>query len=69
MNVSIGADQACKVNMTISDVNGKVIYTNSISVAQGSTNLIVKLNNIAAGIYILKLQFGSDLIIKRFTKK
>ncbi|MEP6674534.1 MAG: T9SS type A sorting domain-containing protein [Ferruginibacter sp.] len=68
LNVSISADKAGKGSMMITDINGKLIYSNSISVAQGNNNLPVNLNKVAAGAYIIKVQLNDDVVVKKFNK-
>ena len=68
MTVSITADRAVKGNMMISDVNGKVVYSNTVSVAQGINALPVNLSNVAAGAYIIKIQLGDDVVVRKFNK-
>ena len=68
LTVSISADKKGKGNMSITDISGKVIYNNAISVEQGSNNLPVNLRNTAAGAYIIKIQLSDDVIVKKFSK-
>ena len=68
LTVSISADKAGKGNMMITDVNGKVVYSKTISVSQGNNNLPVNLDNLSAGAYLIKVQLSDDVVVKKFNK-
>ncbi len=68
LTVNIDADKSATGVMSITDISGKSILTKSISVIQGNNNLPVNVNSIAGGAYIIKVQLGDDLVIRKFTK-
>ncbi|MEP6674533.1 MAG: T9SS type A sorting domain-containing protein [Ferruginibacter sp.] len=68
LTVSISADKANNGNLIITDINGKLVYSKSISLVQGNNNLPVNLSNVAAGAYIIKVQLSDDVVVKKFNK-
>lgn len=68
LNVEINVDLAADGFMTVTDLSGKIIYTRSLRLPQGNSIIPVRLNSMAAGAYILKIQLNDDVIIKKFNK-
>jgi hypothetical protein len=69
LTVAINADKATDGYITISDMNGKALYSRSVKLPQGNTVLPVMVTNFAAGSYIMKIQLDDDVIIKKFSKQ
>ncbi|MEO5890753.1 MAG: T9SS type A sorting domain-containing protein [Ferruginibacter sp.] len=69
LTIMINADRATSGYLTISDINGKSLYSRSVKLPQGNTALPVLLDNFAAGSYIMKIQMDDDIIIKKFNKQ
>ncbi len=68
MKVKLDADNADKGTITITDMSGRLVYSNTISVAAGHNELIIETGKFAQGSYIIKLQLSNDRIVKKFTK-
>ncbi len=68
MKVEINADKADKGQIIISDVNGKLIYSQNINIIQGNNILPVNTSSMANGAYIIKVQLTDDVVIRKFNK-
>ncbi len=56
-----------KVQATVTNAVGQVIYTESLSVNNGMLNNTIKLQNVAAGIYTLRLQTENEYATVKLT--
>lgn len=70
LKVSIAAAKADKVTFVVSDVTGKAIITQTLSVTSGDNTLQLDVNNLAKGTYTIKAicADGCETAIKQFTK-
>ncbi|MFT3909706.1 MAG: choice-of-anchor J domain-containing protein [Ferruginibacter sp.] len=68
MKVKLDADNADRGTITITDMSGKLVYSNTINVAAGHNEIIIETGKFSQGSYIIKLQLSNDRIVKKFTK-
>lgn len=68
MKIDFNATRTDKGVMTITDMNGRRVYNQSVHVSEGDNTFSVDLRNLAQGSYIIKLQLSDDIIVNKFTK-
>lgn len=56
-----------KVQATVTNAVGQVIYTENLPVNNGMLNNTIKLQNVAAGIYTLRLQSEGEFATVKLT--
>ncbi|HRG57489.1 MAG TPA: T9SS type A sorting domain-containing protein [Bacteroidia bacterium] len=61
VNLLIGKTVNASVSVSLVDVTGKIIYSNSLTVKSDGSSQFIGFDNIAAGIYYLTIQDGSKL--------
>ncbi len=64
-NLSYSLTNAGNVSLSIIDELGQVVYTNAEHRSAGQTNEQINLENLAAGIYSLRLQISSGITVKK----
>lgn len=69
LSVKINSVQASTGYLSVADLSGKIVYSRSVKLAEGTTILPVALTNLAAGSYVMKIQLDDELIIKKFSKQ
>jgi len=55
------------VNVSIVNMQGKVLQSQQLSVIQGTTDLNINLTGMGKGLYLLKLNGDSDQTTLKFT--
>ena len=68
MNLLVNADINERAVLSITDGNGKLILTKTLTINTGYNKLLLNTDGLAAGNYILKIQLQNDLVIKKFNK-
>ena len=68
MKIKLDADKADKGFVTITDMSGKQVYSNNITVAEGTNNLIIETGKFSSGLYIITIQLSNDKIVQKFNK-
>jgi|JI10StandDraft_1071094.scaffolds.fasta_scaffold104010_2 hypothetical protein len=68
MKLTVEAEKAERVNVTITDLSGKRIYSEKVNVVAGTNFVDVPVNNFAKGSYIVTIQFADQNIVKKFNK-
>ncbi len=66
--VNITSDKADRALLSICDMNGKVMFTKTLSVTDGMNYINVNTAPISAGTYVIKIQFSEDLVIRKFNR-
>lgn len=69
VNVSFTAPQASDVIVAVQDVTGKVLQNNLIKAAAGENLVLMETENLAAGMYFVKLQVGNAQQTLQFVVK
>ena len=64
-NISYSLANVGNVNISIIDELGQVVYANAEQRSAGQTNEQINLENLAAGIYSLRLQTSSGITVKK----
>lgn len=54
--------------LTVLDASGRVMITKSITLSEGSRVEAVDVNALPAGVYFMRVQAGSEIIVKRMVK-
>jgi hypothetical protein len=68
MNISISADKKSPGTITVTDNKGQLLYSKTIIVAEGQSYMEINAAALSAGMYIVKLQLGGDVVIKKINK-
>ncbi len=68
MDIKLDVEKADKAAVSIMDMNGKVIYSNAVSVSEGSNNLSLETGKFAPGLYIIQVQLSDNRITRKFSK-
>ena len=53
---SLASEQDAAVSLEITDMTGRVVYTNKVTAQNGAINELITLSNVANGMYILSLR-------------
>ncbi len=64
-NLSYSLSNAGNISISIIDELGQVVYTNAEHRSAGQTNEQINLENLSAGIYSLRLQTSSGIMVKK----
>ena len=67
LKLTINSEKAMTVNVSIVNMQGKVLQSQQLSVIQGTTDLNINLTGIGKGLYLLKLNGDSDQTTLKFT--
>ena len=68
LKVNFATADKGSMQVTVSDLSGKTVYTETATYIQGSNALNLNLDNLTDGIYILKMQMGNTVNTQRIVK-
>lgn len=68
MKIKLDADKVDKGFISITDLSGKQVYRNNITIAEGTNNLVVETGKLSSGMYIITIQLSNDKIVQKFNK-
>ncbi|MEP6594825.1 MAG: T9SS type A sorting domain-containing protein [Ginsengibacter sp.] len=68
MKLVINADKADKATLSINDLSGKQVYSNSVSLVTDSNTFNIDLSNIPKGAYTIRVKLSDDTFVKKFSK-
>jgi len=69
VNVTIASEVRTNTSITLFDNNGKILVSQQSVLNKGVTTLVVdKLENLARGIYIMKVQAGETILTQKLIK-
>jgi hypothetical protein len=68
MLVNITSDKLDKALISINDMNGKIVYTKIMNIAEGMNYVNVNTSVMSSGTYVIKIQLNNDLVVKKFSK-
>ena len=60
--VDINSDKSERATISVTNVAGKLVLKDEISVSRGINKVPVKLTNLSKGAYIIKVQSGSEIL-------
>ena len=66
--VNMDAEKAEMADVSITDINGRKVYSRQVTVTQGNNNFSVDVNNYSKGTYYVKIQLRNGSFIKEFKK-
>jgi hypothetical protein len=70
VNLEILAAETGKATLKFSDLTGKTILVQEVSLLKGNNKLLIGLDeHLPAGVYLLQAQFGAEQIITRLLKR
>jgi uncharacterized repeat protein (TIGR01451 family) len=69
MVATFAAAQAGETNISLYDVAGKLAHTETINAINGNNQVTIDVNNLAAGIYLMTIQNGSDISTLKVVKQ
>ncbi|MEZ4830309.1 MAG: T9SS type A sorting domain-containing protein [Bacteroidia bacterium] len=56
------------INISLIDLTGRVFYRESVEGAAGRYNKMLSTRNLASGMYLLRIQQGEKVLVKRVVK-
>jgi len=65
VNVQLEASE--NVNLEVSDMNGKVVYSNELGTVYGTSTQSIDLSDIAKGVYMIRVDLNEATVIKKIT--
>ncbi len=69
VNIAIAAASNEKVEITLFDNTGKLVYTNLATTQRGNNNFAISnLNNLSSGTYLVQVKAGDVILTKQLTK-
>jgi Secretion system C-terminal sorting domain len=66
--VNIDAEKAEMADVSITDINGRKVYSRQVTVTQGNNNFSVDVNNFSKGIYYIEVQLSNGNYTSKFNK-
>ncbi len=69
VSVVLNSEVSSDVNITVTDVLGKVVQLNSFQVASGEQTLNVSFNGLADGVYYMTIDNGATQIVEKVVKQ
>ena len=68
LNIAFSSTLQGAVNITILDVNGRIVHQDRAARAAGRNQMVVPTHELGAGMYLLRIGTGEDSISLRFVK-
>ena len=68
INIVLNIEDAGTATIFITDESGKVVIKKLLNLLNGSNVYTIDVNNITKGIYVIKLQTGENIIVKKINK-
>lgn len=68
MMVNITSDKLDKALISITDMNGKMLYSKTMSITEGMNYVNVNTAAMSSGTYVIKIQLNDDLVVRKFNK-
>ncbi|MBC7865552.1 MAG: T9SS type A sorting domain-containing protein, partial [Bacteroidia bacterium] len=70
VDVKFRSNKAGDLKISLLDVSGReIVWMNDKNLSAGNKNFRLDLNGISAGIYLMKIQVGDALLVKRFVRE
>ena len=69
LNVHIGATKSSNYTVRIIDVMGKTVYSSAQKIATGHNSIPVSTNGLADGIYLVRINNGTETVAKKLVLK
>lgn len=69
LNINIEAGSIDRAKISVSDINGRIVHSDQITLQPGANTLPVDVSKFAAGTYFLKIQMNSSSVVKKFNKE
>ena len=66
--LDIPSNRADAAILSVNNISGQVVFKNEIKVTTGMNTVPVKVNNLSAGTYIIKVQVGNQNFMQKFNK-
>lgn len=63
--VQFDAEEACNINVVLTDLTGRVVVQNNWNALQGFNNLMVPTQTLSNGMYILSIQTGDSMYTEK----
>ncbi|MBL0355983.1 MAG: T9SS type A sorting domain-containing protein [Chitinophagaceae bacterium] len=68
IQVNITSDKLDKAAISITDMNGRIVYTKTMSVNEGINYINVNTANFSTGTYVMKIGLNEDMVVRKFNK-
>ena len=62
------AEKTETADVSITDINGRKVYSRQVTVTQGNNNFSVDVNNFSKGTYYIKVQLSNGSYTNKFNK-
>jgi len=69
LNVQISSNTASDLDISITDMLGRVVYTNNADVNVNLNDLKISTESLSAGVYFLTIESTDNLVTKKFVKE
>jgi len=66
--VNISSDITDKAIITVSDMNGRTVYSNQSVINRGINYITVNTTSLSSGTYVIKIQLNEDFIVQKINK-
>jgi hypothetical protein len=67
--LNISSEKSDLAVVSIIDMNGKQVFSRTLSVISGINNVNINARQFAAGTYVVKVQTGGEVIVTKFNKR
>lgn len=69
LNLFIDSASAFEAGLTISEIGGKTVHAENLSIRSGQQSVGIGVNDLRPGVYFIRITTGRDVIAKKFVKK
>ena len=66
--VNMDVEKAEMADVSITDINGRKVYSHQVSLMRGNNNFSVDVNDLSKGTYYIKVQLGNGSYTNKFNK-
>ncbi len=68
MSIIVNADKADRGLVSITDLSGKLVYSNVFQINEGYNNLPINTSALSKGAYVVKVKLSDDVVLKKINK-
>lgn len=68
INISLIASHSSRLQLSVLDLNGRLVKSNSNAIATGNNRFSLPVNDLESGMYLLRISDGNNVVSRRFVK-
>ena len=68
INISLIASHSSRLQLSVLDLNGRLVSSTSNAIATGSNRFSLPVNDLESGMYLLRISDGNNVVSRRFVK-